>query len=167
MVSSNYSLGRSPWHKILLGILAVWMGACLLLDALVMPTMYGSGLMQMPGFASAGYSLFSVFNRVELLSAAVVLSGALLLRYRCSWGRLSQWAVPLAMLLLTIVLVDTYGLTPHMGAAGLNLNWFQTAPTVAAMPGMHAGYWTLELLKLFAIGVLVWGCDRALSPTNR
>jgi len=83
-------------------------------------------MMTQAGFATAGYLIFWNFNRIELLSAALVLTGVLVisnnLRSANNWRRS---AIALSVLLLAISLVDTYFLTPQMCAAGLQLNLFR------------------------------------------
>jgi hypothetical protein len=115
-----------------------------------MPVLYTSGMMTEPGFASAGYSLFWVFNRVELLCAALILTGVLSLRHSLGGvNSLAQKAIFLASLLLAIALICTYGLTPQMSSLGLHLNLFNSVSEIPALMNLlHTGYWLLELLKL-------------------
>ncbi len=119
-----------------------------------MPTMYMTGMVAEPGFATAGYSMFGVFNRIELLCAAIALTGVLALR--SSHQAIEHWAVPLAIGLLGIVMVYTYGLAPEMSALGLQLNLFEvTSEFPAQMNQMHFEYWVLELMKLTGSGLLL------------
>ncbi|MBD2021997.1 DUF4149 domain-containing protein, partial [Leptolyngbya sp. FACHB-36] len=142
-----------------------WLGGSLILDLVMMPTMYISGMLSQPEFITAGYSLFWVFNRVELVSAAIVLTGALALRLtQKPMESTAQTPVLLASLLLGIALAYTYSLTPHMSALGLQLNLFApTLETPAEMNLLHAGYWSLEALKLGAAGLLLKGVYRRLG----
>ncbi len=143
--------------------LAFWLSSSLLLDTVMMPVLYTSGMMTEPGFATAGYSMFWVFNRLELLCAALIFTSALGLRYiQVDRKSLGLNAVVLAALLLDIVLIYTYGLTPQMSALGLQLNLFSaTAAAPALMNSFHAGYWLLEALKLVAAGWLLKLCYRS------
>jgi hypothetical protein len=143
ITSSKFSPIR--WHTIGLATLAVWLSGSLLLDFVLMPTMYSAGMMTQLGFASAGYSLFWIFNHLELLGAALVLTSVLVVRQTTE---LPRWFLPAAGLLFAIALVYTYGLTPQMSALGLQLNWFETTEVPTAMNQLHGGYWLLELLKL-------------------
>jgi len=72
--------------------------------------------MTQAGFATAGYLIFWNFNRIELLSAAL-LTGVLVisnnLRSANNWRRS---AIALSVLLLAISLVDTYFLTQMCAA---------------------------------------------------
>lgn len=124
--------------------LAFWLSSSVLLDFIVMPNMYAAGMLAQPGFASAGYRLFEVFNHLEVVCAALVLTGMLILRN----GVGDRWQIYLAAGLLAIPLIYTYGLTPEMGALGLQLDQFQVQETPALMNQMHGGYWLLEVLKL-------------------
>jgi uncharacterized membrane protein HdeD (DUF308 family) len=67
--------------------------------------------------------MFGTFNRIELLCAAVVLTGLLTMVYRHrserNWGKTE---VILSVMLLGIVLAQTYALTPQMSALGIQLN---------------------------------------------
>ena len=95
------------WQTLAAVSLGFWLSSCLVLDLVIMPTMYGAGMMAEPGFVSAGYSIFSTFNRIELLCAALVLTGLLVTVKMQSprlWGRL---AVVAAVMLLGIVCVDS------------------------------------------------------------
>jgi Domain of unknown function (DUF4149) len=163
MTANSYSNFKpSLWQVLLFLVLAFWLSSSLTVDGLVMPTMYASGMMTEPSFASAGYSLFWVFNRVEVLCAAAVLTSILVLRYTSHpWHRPGQFTLIASILLLLIALFDTYGLTPAMGALGIRLDWF-TAPSEppALMNQLHAGYWILEVLKLSIVGSLLWFYNR-------
>ncbi|HEY9642348.1 MAG TPA: hypothetical protein V6C57_17810 [Coleofasciculaceae cyanobacterium] len=150
------------WKTIVLSVLAFWLSGSLLLDLVLMPTMYATGMMAEPGFATAGYSIFGVFNRIELLCAALVLTGILVMRNtHAIASQASQWMVPLAIGLLGVVLVCTYELAPEMSALGLTLNLFEPAAAVpAVMSQMHLEYWMLELMKLVATSILLSFCYR-------
>lgn len=137
-----------------------WLSASLLLDLLVMPSLYVSGMMSQPGFAAAGYTLFGLFNRLEIICGALILTGLLVLRSQprshgvVISGLRSRWALEGAILMLLIAVIYAYGVTPMMGALGLSLQPLQAQPTPDSMALMHLGYWGLELLKL-AGGALV------------
>lgn len=155
---SSVELKRPIWQSIAMLTLGFWLSASLLLDWVIMPSLYVSGMMTQASFASAGYVIFWNFNRIELLSAGLVLTSVLAL---CNSQ--SQWrrsAIILSMLLLAIALVDTYLLTPQMSAIGLELNLFQTIETPATMDVLHGGYWILEAVKLLAGGTLLGWCWR-------
>ncbi|MBF2025672.1 MAG: DUF4149 domain-containing protein [Oscillatoriales cyanobacterium C42_A2020_001] len=165
---SSYNSSDSGWKKVLVLVLAFWLSCSLMLDGLVMPSMYVAGMMTEPGFAAAGYSLFWVFNRVELLCAALVLTSVLVMRYhRHLWSRPGLFTVLLSALLLAIALVDTYALTPQMSALGLQLNWFAPSDTPALMNQFHLGYWLLDCLKLAACGMLLWSYNRTATSVSQ
>lgn len=159
---------RSGWQTVLVLVLAFWFSGSLLLDALVMPTLYAAGMMTEPGFASAGYSLFWLFNRIELLCAAISLTCVLILRYtRHPWQRPGQMTVLMAVLLVAIAAIETYALTPSMSALGLQLNWFTTQSAPAQMNGLHLSYWVLDLIKLGTAALLLWFYDRQANPVSQ
>lgn len=159
---------QARWQTVLFASLAFWLSGSFLLDGIVMPSMYASGMMTEPGFATAGYSLFWLFNRVELLCAALVLTCVLVLRYSQRLNRPGQLTLLLAGLLVAIALIDTYALTPRMSALGLRLNWFTPGyEAPAAMNQLHLGYWLLESLKLTACAGLLWFYNRISTPGSQ
>ncbi|MBD2043880.1 DUF4149 domain-containing protein [Microcoleus sp. FACHB-672] len=158
---------RPSWQTVVIFTLAFWLGASLLVDFVMMPGLYTAGMLTQPGFASAGYSIFWVFNRLELVGAALALTGSLVLLNThylpISRGRT---AIILSLLLLAVALVDTYGLTPHMSALGMQLNLFEPASEVpTAMNQMHGSYWALEALKIASAAMLLSLCYRQ-SPAE-
>jgi len=136
-----------------------------MLDLVFMPGMYFAGMMSQPGFAAAGYTIFGEFNRIELLCAALVLSGLLLLRWSYQEPTANKqahplanltWTIPISGGLMAIALIYTYTLTPEMSALGMQLDWLNSTTSVpAGMNQMHLGYWMLEAIKVGAIGVLL------------
>jgi len=149
---SNLDLKSPKWQTIVLFTLGFWLSGCLVLDFVVMPSMYTSGMMDTPGFAIAGYSVFWLFNRIELLCAALALTGLLVLdRTTQISPSKSRTAIILSVLLLAVASIDTYGLTPQMSAMGLDLNLLEPADGLpTGMMEMQFGYWILEVLKLAA-----------------
>lgn len=149
--------GRSElllWEVILLVVLVAWLACSLFLDGVVMPTLYGAGMMQQAGFASAGYALFEVFNHLELLAGAIVFTGFLGLEQPC-WPVNRRHCLIMAAVLFIIPWVYTYGLTPQMGSLGMVLNELgeplgdrAAASLPQSMQMMHWGYWSLELFKV-------------------
>jgi hypothetical protein len=160
-ISSRVEFKRSPILTALMLTLGFWLSASLVLDWIIMPSLYFSGMMTQSSFATAGYTIFWNFNRIELLAAGLVLTGVLAL---CN--RQSQWhigAIALSTLLLAVCLLDTYFLTPQMSAIGLQLNLFQASTEIPAnMNLLHGGYWMLEAAKLAAGGTLLRWCVKEL-----
>jgi hypothetical protein len=148
---------RPKWQAIAIFTLAFWLSSSLILDLVIMPGMYAAGMMTQSGFASAGYSIFWVFNRIELLCAALVLTGVLVLyNIQTESSHKRRLTVILSGVLLAIAMAYTYALAPTMSTLGLQLNLFESATAIpAAMNQMHWGYWTLELTKLAAAGTLL------------
>jgi hypothetical protein len=161
-VNSKFSKYFSR-QTILIGILAFWLSSSLLLDLIIMPTFYASGMMTTPDFATVGYAIFWVFNRLELLCAALILTGVLVLVNESQTNKVNLKVV-LAALMLAIALFYTYGLAPQMSTLGLQLNLFSPASDVPTfMNQLHGGYWLLEVLKLCAGGVLLKLCMNRLG----
>jgi len=157
--SSSFELKRPIWQTAIMLTLGFWLSASVVLDWVIMPSLYLSGMMNQAGFTTAGYVIFWNFNRMELLSAAVVLTGALALSKTQSHWRLG--GIVLSVLLLTIALLDTYLLTPQMCAIGVQLNLFEAATAIpSTMNLLHGGYWLLEIVKLVVGGTLLSWCWR-------
>jgi hypothetical protein len=155
---SNVEFKRPIWQTAVILTLGFWLSASIILDWVIMPSLYLSGMMTQSGFATAGYAMFWNFNRIELLSAGLILTGVLAMSKTHSWR---AGTVVLAVLLLAVSLTDTYFLTPQMSAIGVQLNLFETATTIpATMNLLHGGYWVLEAVKLLAAGTLLSRCWR-------
>jgi hypothetical protein len=164
-MNASFSLqsARSRW-VILISILGFWLSSSLLIDVLVMPCLYLSGMLIEPLFANSGYLLFSLFNRVELLFAAVILAYVLGLGMSDRDQRTS-WPVWGAVLLLGITLISTYVLTPAMGAMAVDLDLFNTlnVPSGLEMRSLHVGYLGLEAIKLLLGFGLLRFCAQQLA----
>lgn len=159
---SNLELKRPAWQTAVILTLAFWLSASLILDLVIMPGLYASGMMTQAGFATAGYLIFWIFNRIELLCAALVMTGVLVLdgtHYLA--GKQSRNAILSSFILLTVALIYTYALTPEMSALGLNLNLFEPVAEVPSkMNLLHESYWALEAIKLGVAGWLLRLCYR-------
>ncbi len=168
MATVRFDLHRPNWQTLILFTLGFWLSGSLLVDLLIMPGLYWSGMMTEPGFAIAGNLIFGIFNRIELLCAAVVLTGFLTLLQDMSHlsRRYLHWAIALAVALLIVPLMYTYALTPTMSAMGLQLNLFETFSAPAAMNSMHQSYWLLEVCKLTGIGLLLNGCFQRFGDSS-
>ena len=155
---SNLEIKRPSWQTAVILTLGFWLSASIVLDWVIMPSLYLSGMMTQTGFAAAGYTIFWNFNRIELLSASIILTGVLAMGKTYSWR---SGIVALSVLLLGVCLVDTYFLTPQMSAIGVQLNLFETAATIPGeMNMLHGGYWVLEAVKFLAAGTLLNRCWR-------
>ncbi|MGA1264206.1 MAG: DUF4149 domain-containing protein [Prochlorothrix sp.] len=155
------------WLQAISLTLALWLGATLLLDLVVMPCLYSAGMLSDPGFASAGQNIFGIFNRMEVLCGAVVLSGFLgvegVSHRPIMYPRL---AMLVALLLVAIPLAYLYLLSPTMMALEMPLDQFAAAEIPPAMNLMHASYWMLEVLKIAGIGFLLAISNRTNSPAT-
>lgn len=167
-VYSRTPFHADRWVAIVLLTLALWLGGSFMVDAIMMPSLYASGMMTQPGFASAGYSMFWTLNRVELLAAGVVATGVLLL-LRLHWlhGSVGRWAIALAASLITVTLVDTYLFSPALSEMGLDLNLFSDAIRPNGMTLVHQGYFLLEVVKFAAGGVLLSLCYPLHNASDR
>ncbi|PSF36860.1 hypothetical protein C7H19_12595 [Aphanothece hegewaldii CCALA 016] len=150
------------WPTLVMFTLGFWLSASLILDLVIMPSLSASGMMAQNGFASAGYSLFGIFNRIELVCAATILSGFLIFSRNHTLIHLRQtWLIALAGVLFVIPLIYTYILTPQMSGLGLSLNAFDTVQTMpTGMIYLHEGYWVLEAIKFIAGLTLLRWCYR-------
>lgn len=156
---STVDLKRPTWQTAILFALGFWLSASLVLDWVIVPSLYLSGMMSQASFTTAGYVIFWNFNRLELLSAAVVLTGVLAVSKTTS--RWNPGVILFAVMLLAITLLNTYFLTPQMCAVGTHLNLFATASTVPTqMNLLHSGYFVLEVMKILAAGTLLNWCWR-------
>jgi Domain of unknown function (DUF4149) len=159
MTAFTTAAPRLNWQMIVVASVAFWLSSSILLDFVIMPSMFFTGMMVEPGFASAGYSIFWIFNRIEVLCAAAILTGAIALRITQAAKFGGRQGALWALLLLAIALTFTYGLTPQMSALGLSLGAESTVP--ALMNQLHGEYWGLELLKLAACAALLKFCLRS------
>jgi hypothetical protein len=164
---SSFLVGQTPtrrWQNVAMGSLGLWIGGSLVLDLVVMPTLWATGMMESSGFASASYSIFWIFNRVELLCAAAALSSvwALIEVSRTTLDTKREMLASAVMLLL-IALSYTFVLTPYMSGLGIDLDVFATTKSLPAeMDRLHAIYWVLEASKLGIAGLLLSKCSRAI-----
>lgn len=153
------------WDSAVLFLAVFWLGGSLILDFVVMPMLYMSGMMTAPGFASAGYSLFELFNHVEMLMSGLILTSVLAMRQSHAEGAVetsgsrSRWALYLSFGLAAIALTYTYVLTPYMGAIGIALDMPGVIHIVPhTMNWMHGAYWGLEVTKVLVLGFLLRLC---------
>lgn len=141
------------WTTVVMLALCFWLSSSIVLDFVVIPSLSLSGMMNEGGFASAGYIIFGLFNRIELVAAALVLTGFLIFRrYHLLIHLQERWSVILASVLLGIALIYTYFLTPELSGFGLEINSFAATDAMpSAMISLHWSYWILEFIK-FGIG---------------
>jgi hypothetical protein len=162
--SSRLSVEEIPskrWQNLAIYSLGFWLSGSLIVDLVIMPTLWTTGMMQSNGFASASYSLFWIFNRLELVCAAAVLSGIWALSNVARSGRYTKpETLASAVMLFAIALIYTFVLTPYM--SGLSMDWdiLATVKSISAeMEQMHAIYWVLEVSKLSIGGMLLSWCN--------
>lgn len=159
------SLKQPTWKTIALFVLGLWLSGSFILDFVIMPTLGTAGMLRDISFASAGYSIFWMFNRIEVLCAALVLTSLLALRGTSNlYHHVRRWSILLSGLLLAIALINTYIMTPQMSALAMQLNLFEPVTGMpSGMVEMHEGYWFLEAIKLI-VGATVLGWCYHDSP---
>jgi hypothetical protein len=147
------------WTAIVLFALGFWLSGSLLLDFVLIPSLATTGMMTDGGFASAGFVIFGVFNRIELICASLVLTCAFVFYFNHNFNTKKQGLfITFSSLLFLIALAYTYLFIPHLSAWGLCLNQFNNIETMpSAMISWHKGYWILEALKYgLGISLLRW-----------
>ena len=145
------------WNQMVLMVLGFWLSASFLLDAVIVPVLFSTGMMADQGFISAGYVLFGVFNRLELVCSALILAAFISFWTQNQFGdRRSLSALVIASLLFNIALISTYYLTPQISGWGLEMETMTAVPTMPnAMIWLHGIYWTFEIAK-FGLGLTLW-----------
>jgi hypothetical protein len=163
--SNNYSENVTLFDKcraITVVSLGFWISTSLLVDLVVMPMLWATGMMESNGFASAGYSLFWVFNRIEVICAAAALSsiwGLATIDRNSVYGSAKMRTG--ALMLLAISLSYTFILSPYMSGLSMDLDIFAVAKSIPAeMNQTHSIYWVLEASKLGIAGMLLAWCDK-------
>lgn len=150
------------WQGIITSALAFWISGSLLLDFVLIPSLSVGGMMNDGGFASVGYILFGIFNRLEIICASLVVTVALAYYFQRRFEQRKQIIFLLfANLLFFIALAYTYVFTPHLSAWGLSLNEFASAGEMPpAMISWHEGFWFLEGIKyLLMVNILRWSWE--------
>jgi hypothetical protein len=174
--NNRFSLRTTPfkqWQQIAVSSLGFWLSGSLILDLVIMPTLWTTGMMESSGFASASYSIFWIFNRVELVCAAAALSSIWALSQvdahtetpRSQSGRsVKPEMLAGALMLLAIALSYTFVLTPYMSGLGIDLDILATTKSIPAqMNQMHSIYWVLEASKLGIAGMLLSWCSGSIE----
>lgn len=137
------------WSAIILFALGFWLSGSFLLDFVLIPALSASGMMTNGSFASAGFLIFGIFNRIELICASLVLTSAFVFAFNHNFDTKKQTLfVTFSSILLLIALSYTYLFIPNISAWGLCLNQFSASVTMPKpMISWHEGYWILEALK--------------------
>jgi hypothetical protein len=161
-VISDRQFKSINWSTLVMFTLGFWLSSSLILDMVIVPSLSAAGMMSQGGFASVGYLIFGIFNRIELLCAALVLTSCLIFRRHHNLTPFQEsWSLVLASILLAIALIYTYILTPQMSGLGLQINSFAASDSMPpAMISLHGGYWVLEIIKFFAGATLLRWCYR-------
>jgi UDP-N-acetylmuramyl pentapeptide phosphotransferase/UDP-N-acetylglucosamine-1-phosphate transferase len=170
-----------PWLTGVAMVLGFWLSATILIDFTIMPSLYISGMMNSPNFGAVGYTLFSVFNRIELVCGAAALSMGLWLWRSDSLNSKQKIEIGVSSaILLLIAICYTFILTPQMSGLSINLNMMDGLDTANgglenlqmhstindAPPGMnqmHVVYWVLETLKITLMATGLGAAYRRLT----
>lgn len=144
------SLSPSPGLWLGLGLPLAWIGARLLVDGLLMPLLFSSGMMQSTDFPSMAGIFFASLDRLELMAAATLLTVTLL----GSRPGINKRFLLAANLLLAIALLQTYWLTPSL--TGLGFAALQSGEMPSAMPLQQGLLWSLEAVKLIILAALAF-----------
>jgi hypothetical protein len=153
----------SRWMSLILIVLGFWLSGSLLIDLVIMPSMSAGGMMNQAGFAAVGFSMFSIFNHLEIVCAAIGLTSLIALGSTLPEGFSNRirTLISFSTILLAIALVYTYGLTPQMSGLSLNLNLFNSSTELpAGMNQLHFSYFSLELLKFTLVATILGWCFR-------
>ncbi len=164
---SRFSIGAtsaSRWQNLAIGSLSFWLSGSLILDLVIMPTLWATGMMESSGFASASYSIFWIFNRVELLCAALILSSIWALSKLAIGVNRKPELLAGAVMLFAIAMTYTFVLTPYLSGLALDLDLLATTKSLPVeMNQMHSIYWVLEASKLGIAGMLLSLCHRSIA----
>jgi hypothetical protein len=156
------------WFAIILGSLGFWLSGSFILDFVVIPSLSLTGMMESDDFASAGFTIFNIFNHIELVCSAVVLTGVLVLSFNhYLQGKKQVLFLSFSSILLLIALAYTYIFIPNLTGWGLSLHQFGTTVEMPkSMIVWQGGYWVLEGIKfILGITILRW-CNQNLSDLD-
>ncbi len=144
------------WTAIIFGSLAFWLSGSFILDFVVIPSLSVTGMMETADFASAGFTIFGIFNHIELFCSALVLTGVLVVGFLDHFDDKKEvlFAV-FSSILLLITVAYTYAITPNLTGWGLSLHQFATTVEMPkSMIMWQGGYWLLEAVK-FVLGLTI------------
>jgi hypothetical protein len=150
------------WSTVVMFTLGFWLSGSLIFDFVTIPSLLASGMMEESGFASAAYLMFGIFNRIELVCAALVLTSCFIFfKQHNLEGKKAIISLILASILLAIALGYTYIFTPQMTSLGLQLSFLETTAQLSTkMMNLHQFYWLLEGVKMISGTVLLRWCYR-------
>lgn len=148
--SESSHRAQQLWMYGLSLILALWLGATILLDFVVMPSLGDAGMMTSANFIPAGFSIFHQFNGMELIAGSMILTGAILLLTQTHVSHRIRFGI-ISGILFLIPFVYFYYLGPEMAGLGLASDLSQGIP--ASMNAMHYAYWGLDLLKISCVAL--------------
>ncbi len=146
---------------------ALWVGGMAALDFIDAPLRFATAVLSRNQAVALGQAVFTRFNRVEVVCGLVALAAAAV-------ARSARWTLTVTALMLALVLMQTFYLTPEITrlAAGLDfVNRTPGDPRYAVIRSLHSVYAAVEI-TIFAGGIAVlagWaiaarGARRGVTP---
>lgn len=129
---------------------ALWIGGMAALDFIDAPMRFATSMLTRNQAVALGQAVFARFNQIEVACGVATLAAAIA-------ARSPRWTVAVTAVMLMLVSVQTFYLTPEITrlAAGLDfVNRTPGDPRYAAVRSFHGIYAMVEL-AIFAGGVVV------------
>lgn len=148
------------WTAIIFGSLAFWLSGSFILDFVVIPSLSVTGMMETADFASAGFTIFSIFNHIELVCASLVLTGILVVGFLNNFqGKKQVLFTIFSAVLFLITLAYTYAIIPNLTGWGLSIHQFTNSAEMSkSMIMWQESYWILEAIKFVLGGIILRWC---------
>jgi hypothetical protein len=129
---------------------ALWIGGMAALDFIDAPLRFATPALSRNQAVALGQAVFARFNQVEVACGIVALAAAVA-------ARSARWTVVVTALMLALVLVQTFYLTPEITRLAAGLDFVNRAPgdpRYAAIRLLHSLYAAVEIV-VFGGGVAV------------
>lgn len=129
---------------------ALWVGGMAALDFIDAPLRFATPAISRNQAVALGQAVFARFNRVEVALGIVALAAA-------AAARSARWTVAVTALMLALVLVQTFYLTPEITRLAAGLDFVTRTPgdpRYAAIRSLHNVYAAVEI-AVFAGGIAV------------
>lgn len=129
---------------------ALWVGGMAALDFIEAPLRFSTPALDRNQAVALGQAAFARFNRVEAALGVIALAAAIA-------ARSARWTVAVAAIMLALVLVQTFYLTPEITRLAAGLDFVNRAagdPRYAAIRSLHNVYAAAEI-AILAGGVAV------------
>lgn len=132
---------------------ALWVGAMAGLDFIDAPLRFATPALTRNQAVALGQAVFARFNRIEVACGIVALAAAIA-------ARSARWTVAVTAVMLALVAVQTFYLTPEITRLAAGLDFVHRTPgdpRYAAIRPLHGTYAVVELV-IFAGGIAVLTC---------